>query len=266
MSDKGIVRLASTDDVSGIVSLIEEGFTAHERSLFIYGCGGADKYIKDLISSQISGSDSTFLIVKEAKVLAFVEIRRIRNSICLNYMATCEKARGRGLYRLLMAEAVAVGRDEGFQIVSYDVFVRNTIRKFLGRMGYRITTSLTWLVTDLPYGPFPKRVYFSGLPQADAVQNRFGFSQFSVMTPTARYDIGRLGDKWFRTTNPALLGDRFALLALGNLARERRLLCIVPKSTPVPDDMTFEMVLASDRFEGDIDVVLSALQGAKAHS
>jgi GNAT superfamily N-acetyltransferase len=242
------IELAKPGDGMGIDALVRECFTPKQRELFIYGCSGAIDYVEDGIAYQERGGDSAFIVARGTRILGFVEVRRLADAVCLNYMATSGDARGQGIYRRLMAAAVELGQREGVADAVHDVFVGNTIKQFHERIGYRVTKHLVWRSAVVPDRP-PGWAVLVGAPQGDAVHRRFGFSQIQVVTRRGRYDVGRLGASWYRRGSPEVLAER------------RRLLVIAPSACVLPTDLPFQTVLESERLEGQIADVLPGLRG-----
>jgi GNAT superfamily N-acetyltransferase len=254
------IELAKKQDAEQIVDLIEEGFPPEQRELFVYGCRGARQYIKELISLQEHGGDSVFLVARsDEDILGFFEVRRLLGAVCLSYGAIAKSASGLGIYRRLMTESLLWAKNEGYRKAVHDVFLGNTIRQFHERIGYRVTGTSKWFAVDIPAGQVSGPTTFSGLPQADTLHAKYSFSQFSLVTQRASYQVGRLGNKWFRITTPELLLDRDALHALQRLDKSRSILCLCAQDTVLPDDLVSEQVLGSHRMEGEIDQVLSIL-------
>jgi len=255
------VRKAGIDDAENISRLINVSFIPEQRSLCLYGCPGSENYIKDLIAIQDRGGDSLFLIaVGGEELLGFVEIRRLADSICLNYMATAEAARGLGVYKRLMKDALLLGKEESYQKAFHDVFFGNTIRDFHERIGYKVTKTFLWRATDLPSGMLPPRIVLTNLPQADVIHSRYGFSQFGLTLDTGSFTVGRLNTMWFRATAPTIVNNRDALHVLKHLEPSRSLLSICEQEAVLPTDLNFRQVLGSFRLEGEIDQILTQLK------
>jgi GNAT superfamily N-acetyltransferase len=254
---------ATAADVPGIMRVIEECFSLTSRSRAVFGAPCADRYFTEMIRRQDTGGDGAFIVARsaDARVVGFVEIRRLPGCVHLNNMATSAVARGQGVYAALMAAAIRLGRADGYTQASLDVFVDNPIRAFQFNVGYRVTGTVTWHAVVLPAGPRPAGVYFGGLPQADAVHAWFGFSQMTaVTTGGARHDVGRLGHSWFRVTDPAVVAERDILVALHNLDAARYLLAIVPLGTALPADLDAQHLGTSERLMGDIATLLPAIE------
>ena len=255
-----VIEAARPGDGAGIEALIKECFDEHQRSLFIYGCDGAANYIEDGVAYQDRGGDSAFIVARARRILAFIEVRRLADSVCLNNGATSSETRGQRTYRQLMAEAVELGAREGVTRAVHDVFVGNTIKNFHERIGYRVTDHFIWRSTQIRQGG-DNRAAFVGLAQADAVHRRFGFSHVQVLTEQGRYDVGRLGSLWYRLGSADVLSDQAALGALHRLDPSRRLLVIASSSAQWPAGVPFEVEAESERLEGDVETVLSNLRG-----
>jgi ribosomal protein S18 acetylase RimI-like enzyme len=262
MAPDWTIAPATPADVPGMMALVEECFSPTWRSVMLYGAPGAGHYAADLIRRQDAGGDTAFLVARgtDGQVRGFVEVRRLAGSIHMNNMATGAAARGQGVYAALMAEGVRLGRAEGYTRASCDVFVDNPIRTYLLKIGYRVSGALAWQAASLPGGPMPAGVYFAGLPQADAAHTQFGFSRVDVFTTRgAHYDVGRLGTRWFRVTDPSLVAESDVLVALHNLDPDRELLAIVPAAAALPAWLTGRALAVSERLACEIATVLPVL-------
>lgn len=255
------VDFAKPGEAKAIVELTQKEFPPEQIRLFWYGCSGSWRYIEDLIRLQTFGGESVFLVARgESGLLGFIEVRRFFDSICLNNGAISEAAAGMGVYRKLFTESILLGEKEGYTKAFHDVFHGNTLSEFHKRLGYEVTESFKWVTAALPSGEPSGIVTISGIPQANTVHEKYGFSQFLLTTQMRSYQVGRLGDDWFRTTDSELLSDKDALFALNRLDASRSILCICSEEKMLPDDLLGTVqVLGSDRFEGDIPTILSAL-------
>ena len=66
----------------------------------------------------------------------------------------------------------------------------------------------------------------SGVPEANVCHEAFGFSQLRVAGATGSYMVGRLGERWWRVTDLAILDDPSAMAVLGSLGPDRRILAL----------------------------------------
>ena len=93
------------------------------------------------------------------------------------------------------------------------------------RLGFQTGESTSWWQATLADAP-PAPVRLIGYAQAQACQREYGFSQFGIVAAGQHYDVGRLGAKWYRATNPAAITAPGVLAILRRLSPERRLLLL----------------------------------------
>ncbi len=261
MKKEWSVDFAKPGDAKKIIELTRQGFPPEQICLFWYGCQGSQQYIEDLIALQAFGGESVFLVARnDTELIGFAEVRRFFDSICLNNMVISKSASGSGVYRKLFTESILFGEKEGYTKAFHDVFHGNTLSEFHKRLGYKITESFKWVTAIIPSGEISGITTISGIPQADTVHAKYDFSQFLLTTQMRSYQVGRLGSEWFRTTDSEILSDKNALFALNRLDEKRSVLCICSEDKMLPDDLLGTVqVLGSDRFEGHIPTILSAL-------
>jgi GNAT superfamily N-acetyltransferase len=260
MTEGYSVEVARPGDGREIISLIRECFTEHERSLVIMGCEGADRFVEETIRYQSRGGDSVFLVARDQEILSFIQVRRLKEAVSFIYGATSPRARGRGVFRRLFGVALELGQSEGARMEVHDVFVGNGLGEFYKRIEFRVTGRTTWRATPLAGGNGGLAVLI-GLPQADASHERFGFSQFTLVTGRGQYTVGRLGRRWFHSRSRELLDDPDAQSALSRLDPDRDLLILLPAAVEWPAGVDAQIVMESDHFEGEIETVLRALRG-----
>jgi len=112
--------------------------------------------------------------------------------------------------------------------VRTDVFIKNELVRswYQSRAGFTPVENYIWATMELQSGTSSTWFSVSGLPQAECTHARYGFSQFVLRTAQGSYEIGRLGDRLFRATDPQVLEDSAALGGLNQLGPSRHLLLI----------------------------------------
>lgn len=258
------VRLANASDVPPIVDLFKEGFSLHTRSLLIYGCDGASEYLSQQIAQQLNQGESSFFVASAKEIIGYLELRRLKEAACLNYFATKKEHRGKGILSDLIVHALEMAIREGFQRTFLDVFQGNPASAFYEKIGYCHKETSLWYMLDL--SPYQKSATFfcSGLTQANALQDKFGFSQFRLTSNHVSYEMGRIGSEWFRSSDPSILNDPEALSALHSLDKGRKLLNIIPATFDPPVGSRLSLLLTSHRMEGQIQEVIRTLLTRKS--
>jgi hypothetical protein len=176
----------------------------------------------------------------------------------LNYIAVHPAHRGQRVATHLFSEAVKMAGVGSGQI-ALDVFHDNIpALRWYGSLGFKSVTALEFLELAPPASARQARAYVSGLPQADLCQARFGFSTVNLNSGDGAFPVGRIGDTWFRLTDPAAVSNSAIFTALNLLDPRRRIFAIVPPSS-VPAAQVVRRLAKTQRMEVEIPHLMSSL-------
>ncbi|MEA3385720.1 MAG: GNAT family N-acetyltransferase [Thermodesulfobacteriota bacterium] len=230
------IRLARAEDAIGIVTVIRNGFSLSLLEKIIYGCPGITKYIQDLIKLPVFLSDTMYIVaVTEDQVVGCVELRFLRDEIFLNYISVLSNFRSRGIgNRLLEAALNSIDQDR-YTKLRLDVFSQNTIaRTWYKSLGFQYEYSIGWW--DIPIWKLDNSdsAIITGYPQAQVCQEKFGFSQFSLITQNGEYSVGRIGHNWFWLIQPDALIDPGVTKTLSHLDADRHILALIQERQMPP--------------------------------
>jgi GNAT superfamily N-acetyltransferase len=253
MKNKCRFQAARPDDAPGIVELIREGFQEDILSMFIYGCSGIDKFVSEQIAVQHCGGETFYVAAHlDDQLAGCTEMRRLSDGLFLNYISVRPAFRSQGLARQLLCDAIRLSGPEKPQKMDLDVLESNTVaRAWYQALGFKNKYAISWLTYPL----FPcqdAHVHIRGFAQAQACQNEYGFSKFSIITADREFDIGRLGDAWFRLTDAEALYSPGLPNALKRLDPRRQILLLTPT---LPDAQNLPRVqLRTRTFRQTIDI------------
>ncbi len=227
-----IVRLGLPEDSSQILDVLKSGFPPHLLPRTIYACKGIQGFLVDTLRWQRWGSNLFVVCAKEDIVVGFAEFRRLPQGLFLNHIYLREDARGKRLGRSLLREGIRLAGEQEEGSLGLHVFTENVrVRKWYASLGFELREELVW--AEIPLNPPPRMNHdwwcASGMPQADKIQQVYGFSSFTLHTASRTYEMGRIGEKLFRSTSLDILQDACALGALATLDRGRHLLCLGAK-------------------------------------
>jgi len=97
----------------------------------------------------------------------------------------------------------------------------------------------------------------SGYPQAKICQERYGFSTLKLNTSGREYQVGCLGNDWFRVTQPEILADADALSTLHLFDGHRRILALLRDDRmPHPLPAGAREIVRSRRMSIDLEQLL----------
>lgn len=129
-------------------------------------------------------------------LLGYIHFKKLDQYWHLNYIAILPDYQSRGIGRLLWNAGIDVGKARGLSEISLDVEENNYFAlNWYMRQGLSATNS-KWLYT--------KKLAFSkndicdfsilNWPEAESMQNSFGFSKFMLLIAGKKYEIGRMGN------------------------------------------------------------------------
>ncbi|BCR05789.1 hypothetical protein DESUT3_28580 [Desulfuromonas versatilis] len=257
------VRFAQVRDVGAVCSLALRSFGAELTDRLIYGSGGFPFYMREQLEVPGGFSDTRYLVAASGGEMAgFAEILCRPPQLFLNYICADKQKNIKGLGSLLLYRSLQTLGAGNCRSLLLDVFDSNVKAvSWYRALGFEETGRHTWWAISLPECPPDVSGYLCQLPQAMACQRRFGFSRFQVRTAGQVYEVGMLGDRWFRITSPEILEDGDALGLLRRLDPGRRLLAILPEKTPPAGWLDKARTLdTSLRMEAGISPLMQALE------
>lgn len=228
-----MVRGARPDDAPTIVEIYRHGFPADRVGLTVMGQEKGAEYVEALISESLIGGASPFFCAESGTgaVAGFIQIRLRPGGIFANNIYVSPDHRGMGVGRRLFDRSLKAAGACSPQTVFLDVFEENNrALQWYRRLGFKEVERSAWTAGALPPGGSDGDYFVSGKPQADIVHEHFGFSLLSVTTRDRSYDVGRLGDRWFRLYDSRALWDDDLLAALRRLGPSRDFFLILAES------------------------------------
>ena len=231
-----LIRPAIETDSEYIVKLIQQSFDSQILSAMIYGCHGIERYVRACILSPEKIVDTVYFVAEvEKQIGGCVELRLIGKTIFLNYICTDKKIRHKGLGRKLLLEAIQLIGSTSYKEMSLDVFHDNLVAKsWYEKLGFTTEYNTAWWSIPMAthYNVVPGKI--SGMAHSNVSQHEFGFSQFSINTEMASYNVGKMGGDWFRISQEGLLNDAQALSTLCQLEPDRKILGLFRADANVP--------------------------------
>ncbi len=223
------IRPARVEDAPQIVDVVRSGIDPDLVEMTIYGCRGIGAYVVEQIQARPNGGDTLYTVACDgANVLGCVEMRLLPQGLFLNYISVLPEVRSMGLGPRLLSAAIEGSGRAGLQTISLDVFEHNTrAREWYERLGFELEDASEWWQIAPERSSAASGSLVVGWPQARVCWERFGFGQFRLVAENGGYDVGLLGDRWFRLTQPEALSDRSVLSALRAIDSSRGVLAIV---------------------------------------
>ncbi len=256
MTGKVWVRRARNEDVNDIVAIFRSAFDPWILERLIYGSRGIQRYIEIVLAAGDRCTPVFFVAGSDDRVLAAAEVGVGERGLILSYIATRAGSRSLGLATLLIGAAVRLGLDRNLHSMELDVFTDNTrAAGWYRRLGFETVAENAWWESSTVRHSTDELAMVSGLPQAEVCQRAFGFSEFTLLVPGRSFRIGRLGDRWFRLTDPGAMDHPQVQATLASMDDRRRLLIVGPISHPSVAS-TWELVARSDRLSVPLPVLM----------
>jgi len=258
------VRPARPEDAERIVEIVRGGYPPELLEYCILGCAGFVNFVRNANRRHEFGDVKWYVLVDDAgKVRGCAEMRPLVDRLHSNHIFIDAGARGPCVGPALLNYAFRTASTARHAVIELDVFTDNTpVRKGYRGLGFTEVFEQTWL--EVPTHRAPSRNghpwHASGLPWADQIHEAFGFSEFTLHTPSGAHRIGRLGNRLFRAAGVSVLGDPCAMHALQAIDPGRNLLCIDRTEQVCPHVNEGATVKATSvRFRGNRDAVLARL-------
>ena len=242
-----------------IADLFCRSFAPQVAQLLIYGCRGAAEHIRRQVSTRLPNIESVYFVAEvSGQVAAAMEFRRRPNVLFLNYIAVTPESRGQRLGSRLFSGALSMLHPCAGHI-ELDVLDDNVgAMEWYRRLGFTTNGSSEFVELATPAAGHEEPALISGLAQSDLCQERFGFSTFNLICQNVTFTVGRVGDAWFRLTDPAAAGDPAVFTALRLLDPARRIFAVAPVSS-IPTERTARVLAITHRMSADLQHVTSAL-------
>jgi ribosomal protein S18 acetylase RimI-like enzyme len=253
------VQAAQPSDAPDIANLFSSAFAPDVAQLLIHGCKGAPEHIRMQIAAGIPNAESAYFVaLAPPRIVGAVELRRQANGLFLNYIAVHPGYRRQRVAATLLSAAVRMAGVNYGQI-ALDVLHDNLpALDWYRRLGFATTTSSEFLELAPPGSTENKPAYVSGLAQADLCHEKFGFSTFNLICGDGNFSVGRIGEKWFRLTALAAVGNASIFDALNLLDPARRVFAIVPACSAPPAQVV-RLLAKTHRMETKICNLMASL-------
>ena len=196
---------AAPKHVPAVVAMIRENFEPVLIDKTIYGTSGVEAYVASQIvfnSKSAARSNVSYSVaVKDSGLIGSLILERSNDAVFISYITVKQFARQAGVANQLLTA--------GLKSLEYlpdsmmlDVGTHNTIaRSWYERLGFVPHSSIDWVEVSQPV-PGSQAQHFRPVivdyPQAEVLQQTFGFSRFGVITPDKSFQVGRIGRNWFR--------------------------------------------------------------------
>ena len=224
-----LIRPARVEDSEAIAVLMREGVSEQVRRITIMGSSHLSRYVADEIVG--NNKDEYMVGTVRGLVVGMCSWRHAGTMLQLNHLYLASEVRGEGLGTALILNGLHRVRRPEEQQLGLDVFSDNPrARVWYRSWGMSLERHIRWTQSPLPPLDHQDALScdISGLAENDERYLRYGFSQFTLSTTVATYQIGRLGDGLFRTGSGAILHDSAALQGLTRIDSQRQLLCAEP--------------------------------------
>ena len=261
---RAVIRPARPGDSEAIAVLIREGVSDAVRRMTIIGSPHLACYIADEVIAKTG--DEYVVGTVRAAVVGMCSWRHAGTTLQLDYLYLASGVRGKGLGTALVLDGLRRIRRPQEQQLGLDVFYDNPrARAWYRSWGMNPERHVRWI--QLPLPPLDPHealcCVISGLAESDERYLRYGFSQFTLSTTVATYQIGRLGHGLFRTGSGAILRDPAALQGLTRIDSQRQLLWAEPvEDYAEPPRRGAAPVAESERLVASCATVLNHLESS----
>lgn len=226
MLSEAIIRSARPEDSEAIAPLMRETASEQMRRLTILRSPYLARFIADELA-EIKHDEYVICTVQD-RIVGMCAWRHGDTALHLNYLSVVPDMRGQGLGTVLMLDGLRRIHRIPQHLLSIDVWPDTPrAHAWYRSLHLRSEKRTQWIQLPLP-SPKPGgglHCAISGFDEAAANHLRYGFSQVTLTTDSASYQVGRLGADLFRVGTFAILQDPAALQGLAHFDAERQLVC-----------------------------------------
>lgn len=260
-----LIRPAAVEDSDPIVVLMREGVSDAVRQITIMGSPRLAHYIADEIVAQ--KGDEYVVGTMQGQVVGMSSWRHMGMMLQLNHLYLASEFRGQGLGTALILDGLQRIRRLEEQKFALDVFYDNPrARAWYRSWGMSPEHHTRWIQLQLPLVESKEalRCTVSGIAESNARYLRYGFSQFTLSTTSATYQIGRLNHGLFRVSAGSILRDPAALQGLNRIDPRRQLLCVGSvDDTAEPLSKAARLIAESERLVSSCTTILEHLESSR---
>jgi hypothetical protein len=220
------VEAARAGDGEQVGHLLAAAHAPAHQQLTVWSSPRIGRYVEDLIEGSLPQESPAFTVIRRHGVITgVVYLRSILGGIFIDSLYADETTRKEQLTNLLIYRSlVDYSRPHPSPVVRFDVFEsKRAVRAWQQRiLGAREGVRRTWWRLPLPEeGRADGKV--TGLPDADRIHERWGFSKLQVATTKGTYTVGRLPGPYFRLAEPLDAHDPALFRTLASLDPAREL-------------------------------------------
>jgi ribosomal protein S18 acetylase RimI-like enzyme len=240
---------AVPSDAARIVELMREGFAQDWLDITLYGCAGVEHYVEAQLRLGAPARNHYKVCRKGGVVVGVTEFRILGETLFWNNVAVLPAEQGSGVGATLLRAMVQEGRDLGLRVLSLDALVSN-VKAVAGyeRIGLKTTAERSYWRGVFPRGSDLGHFSIPDHAQAEVVQARFGFSEFTVQGDGRTWTVGRLGARYFRLLGWECASDPGLARFLGALEPGRELLALLEEAPP--REVSWQRLAVAKRMSG----------------
>ncbi|ESU71331.1 acetyltransferase [Geobacillus thermopakistaniensis] len=219
------------EDMDIVPELIREGLDYSIFEKTIFSCKGYSQYLKNIVKiSTLHRNIKFFGAYIDGKLAGFTEWRILNDCVFLNNIYVSKAFRGRGIGEGLISEYMfPLLKQFNKNKVSLDVFDFNKKAiDWYRRLGFIEEKKSHWFLSELPIKNMNEPLNFivEDYHIAEASHSIYHFSSFRILVNNNIYNIGRIGDHYYKLTDYLCLKDSHLLYSLYKLDPNRKILLI----------------------------------------
>jgi ribosomal protein S18 acetylase RimI-like enzyme len=224
-----ILERARPGDASALLRIFKATSDAELFPFIPFGAAGAEAFLEDSFACTLPNVDTIWLVARDFQVRAFVGLRLSPSGIFINYIHVDPSVHHQKIGSRLLLHSLKTLASGTNSRVGLDVDQKNSrARAWYERLGFTVEHTAHWQLFPLPAQPTPPQFFISGIPQAERAHRAYGFSTITIETAFGSFPVGRMGARYFRTTDPQILDHRSILHAID----PNRELLLISNQTP----------------------------------
>lgn len=231
-NDKDSIRNARVQDCDDIADIIKNSFPNHIIEKTIYCSKKITNFLNSRVVDETDNSLKMMIYEVDNKIVGYIEFKIINNKAHLNYIVVSEELRGKSIGKQMLKKSLKHLPSE-VKNIELSVFDYNKIAfDWYKSLGFNIINKFVWLESQLDLKDVKKNINPSITNYRRYLEDyeKFGFSYMFIHIDSKLFNVGILGEKYYKITDVELLLNKDFLNFLHELDINRHIFAIVKES------------------------------------
>jgi ribosomal protein S18 acetylase RimI-like enzyme len=260
-SSSFVVRRSVMSDANSITRLIGRSFPGVFLKCSIFGYPGSKRFLEQELSLPVELQDSCRLVASIGDEIAgYIDLKPAGDTLFLSYVAVEKRFQNKKIASRLLDTAIREASSPRISKLALDVLVDNEpAQKWYSGLGLKGNGHTFWVKQKVRLKGKVEPLKVVGFASAQVTQERYGFSEFILITGSGTRRVGRLGPELFRVADKMGIDDPM-ISTLQTLDSNRYILELQDDFSLDKDGPEKECVAQTLRLSGSLSEVLAKIE------